>query len=167
MLTAIRSALLRRSLAGAVMLGGTLAACSAQAASFTMYRDPHCGCCTAWADHIADHKGGDETHRMETIDHPDMRAIKTEHRVPAELQSCHTAVVDGYVIEGHVPVADIERLLAERPAGVTGLAVPGMPMGSPGMEHGDHRQAHQVIAFGPEGRRVWASYPAQAGAVGS
>lgn len=167
MLTTIRSALLRRSLAGALMLGGGLAACSAQAASFTMYRDPNCGCCTAWADHIAGHKGGDQAHSVETIDHPDMRAVKAEHRVPADLQSCHTAVVEGYVIEGHVPAADVERLLAERPAGVTGLAVPGMPMGSPGMEHGDHRQAYQVFAFGPQGRQVWASYPAQPGAAGS
>ncbi len=68
-------------------------------------------------------------------------------------------------LEGHVPAADIERLLAERPAGVTGLAVAGMPMGSPGMEHGDHRQAYQVIAFGPEGRSVWANYPANHGSA--
>ncbi|MBU2340286.1 MAG: DUF411 domain-containing protein, partial [Alphaproteobacteria bacterium] len=64
----------------------------------------------------------------------------------------------------HVPTADIERLLAERPEGVTGLAVPGMPMGSPGMEHGAHRQAYQVVAFGPEGIKLWANYPAQAAA---
>lgn len=163
MLANIRSAVLRRSLAGALMLGGTLAACSAQAATFTMYRDASCGCCTAWADHI---EHGDD-HTVETIDHPDMRAVKAEHGVPARLQSCHTAIVEGYVIEGHVPTADIERLLAERPAGVAGLAVPGMPMGSPGMEHGDHRQAYQVVAFGPGGMKVWSSYPAQTGAAGS
>ena len=157
MLAIIRSAVLRRSLAGAFMLGGSLAACSAQAANFTMYRDASCGCCTAWADHVAH---GDD-HSVETIDHPDMRAVKAEHGVPAQLQSCHTAIVEGYVIEGHVPAADIERLLAERPTGVTGLAVPGMPMGSPGMEHGGHRQAYQVVAFGPAGMTVWASYPAQ------
>ena len=97
---------------------------------------------------------------MKAVDHPDMASVKTENGVPGDLQSCHTAIVEGYVIEGHVPVADVERLLVERPAGVKGLAVAGMPMGSPGMEHGNHRQAFQVIAFGPEGRSVWASYPA-------
>lgn len=163
MLATIRSAVLRRSLAGALMMGGTLVACSAQAASFTMYRDVSCGCCIAWADHIAQ---GD-AHSVETVNHPDMRAVKAQYGVPDDLQSCHTAIVEGYVIEGHVPTADIERLLAERPAGVTGLAVPGMPVGSPGMEHGNHRQAYQVIAFGPEGRQVWASYPAQVAAAGS
>jgi len=79
--------------------------------------------------------------------------------VPRRMVSCHTALVDGYVIEGHVPAADIARLLEERPAGVKGLAVPGMPMGSPGMDMGGHKQAFQVIAFGEKGRSVFASYP--------
>ena len=96
---------------------------------------------------------------MKTIDRTDMNVVKAEHGVPGDLRSCHTMIADGYVIEGHVPAADVERLLAERPAGVTGLAVAGMPMGAPGMEHGDHRQSFQVIAFGPEGRSVWATYP--------
>ena len=137
-----------------------LAACAgaAQAASFTMFRDPNCGCCLAWAEHMEQ----GEKHQIETVDHPDMRAVKTQRGVPDDLRSCHTMIAEGYVIEGHVPAADVERLLAERPEGVTGLAGAGMPMGSPGMEHGDHRQAYQVIAFGPEGRSVWASYPASA-----
>lgn len=140
-----------------------LAACTtaAQAAEITMYRDPNCGCCLAWADHM---EQGDR-HSVKAVDHPDMGAIKAENGVPNDLRSCHTAIVEGYVIEGHVPAADIARLLEERPAGVTGLAVAGMPMGSPGMEHGDHRQAYQVIAFGPEGRSVWASYPASHGSA--
>tara|TARA_B100000678_G_C18121363_1_gene466777 strand:- start:270 stop:755 length:486 start_codon:yes stop_codon:yes gene_type:complete len=140
-----------------------LAACTtaAQAAEITMYRDPNCGCCLAWAKHM---EQGDR-HDVTSVDHPDMSAVKVERGVPNDLRSCHTAIVKGYVIEGHVPAADIERLLAERPAGVTGLAVAGMPMGSPGMEHGDHRQAYQVIAFGPGGRSVWASYPANQGSA--
>ena len=148
----------RRSIAS--MAAFLLAACAgaAQAASFTMYRDPNCGCCLSWADHME--QGG--KHEVETIDHPDMRAVKTQRGVPGDLRSCHTVIADGYVIEGHVPAADVERLLAERPEGVTGLAVAGMPMGSPGMEHGDHRQPYQVIAFGPAGRSVWASYPGNA-----
>ena len=155
MISSLGSALSRRTLAGSLALGAALTACAAQAASLTMYRDANCGCCLAWAGHVE--RGG--VHDVEAVNHADMAAVKAAHGVPADLLSCHTAVVDGYVIEGHVPVADIERLLAERPAGVAGLAVAGMPVGSPGMEHGDHRQAYQVIAFGPDGRKVWSSYP--------
>ncbi|WP_228244124.1 DUF411 domain-containing protein [Porphyrobacter sp. GA68] len=154
MISAIRSAVFRRTLAGSLVLGTALTACAAQAATYTMYRDPNCGCCLAWAKHV---EAGD-AHDVQTVDHPDMAQVKAERGVPADLQSCHTMIADGYVIEGHVPAADIERLLREKPAGVTGLAVAGMPMGSPGMEHGDHREAYQVIAFGPEGRSVFASY---------
>ena len=143
-----------------VTLLGTmaLAACTgaAQAATFTMYRDPFCGCCLAWAEHI-EH---DDRHEVETIDHPNMLEVKSEHGVPGDLRSCHTMLAEGYVIEGHVPIADIERLLKERPEGVTGLAVAGMPIGSPGMEQGNVQQPFQVIAFGPDGRKVWSSYPA-------
>ena len=155
MISSLGSALSRRTLAGSLALGAALTACAAQAASLTMYRDANCGCCLAWAGHVE--RGG--VHDVEAVNHTDMAAVKAAHGVPADLLSCHTAVVDGYVIEGHVPVADIERLLAERPEGVAGLAGAGMPVGSPGMEHGDHRQAYQVIAFGPDGRKVWSSYP--------
>ncbi|MEO9623335.1 MAG: DUF411 domain-containing protein [Qipengyuania citrea] len=155
MISSLGSALSRRTLAGSLALGAALTACAAQAASLTIYRDANCGCCLAWAGHVE--RGG--VHDVEAVNHADMAAVKAAHGVPADLLSCHTAVVDGYVIEGHVPVADIERLLAERPEGVAGLAVAGMPVGSPGMEHGDHRQAYQVIAFGPDGRKVWSSYP--------
>ena len=156
MISYLRMAIARRTMAGSLVLGTALTACAAQAASFTMYRDANCGCCLAWAQHV---EGSDENH-VKAVDHPDMASVKAENGVPGDLQSCHTAIVEGYVIEGHVPVADVERLLVERPAGVKGLAVAGMPMGSPGMEHGNHRQAFQVIAFGPQGRSVWASYPA-------
>ena len=81
--------------------------------------------------------------------------------VPADLVSCHTAVIGGYVIEGHVPARDIARLLEQRPKGVKGLAVAGMPLGSPGMEAGGRVQPYQVIAFGDAGRRVFANYPAK------
>lgn len=154
MLSAIRSALFRRGVAGAVVLGAALTACVAQAASYTMYRDPNCGCCLDWAKHV---EQGD-AHDVKTVDHANMAQVKAERGVPADLQSCHTMIADGYVIEGHVPAADIARLLRERPKGVTGLAVAGMPLGSPGMEHGDHRQPYQVIAFGPKGRSVFATY---------
>mgnify|MGYP003702801577 FL=1 len=89
----------------------------------------------------------------------DLTKVKRDHQVPPQLQSCHTAVVDGYVIEGHVPVAEVERLLEERPA-IAGLAVPGMPVGSPGMEvDGADAQPYDVIAFDKEGQtQIFASY---------
>lgn len=147
-------ALLRRLRTAATLL--LLAACTAaQAASYTMYRDPSCGCCKAWASHV--HEGMDAEVAVE--DHPDMLAVKDRLGVPEDLRSCHTMEVDGYVIEGHVPAREIARLLEERPAGVRGLAVPGMPVGSPGMEMGGRTQPFQVVAFGDGGRSVFASYP--------
>ncbi|MHB9878767.1 DUF411 domain-containing protein [Pacificimonas sp. ICDLI1SI03] len=154
MIAAIRLVVFRRTLAGSLVLCSALSACAAQAATYTMYRDPNCGCCLDWAEHVE--QGG--TNKVTAINHPDMAQVKTERGVPADLRSCHTMIADGYVIEGHVPEADISRLLSERPENVTGLAVAGMPMGSPGMEHGDHRQPYEVIAFGPEGRSVFATY---------
>jgi len=136
-----------------------LSACTgaAQAATFTMFRDPECGCCKAWAAHVQQ----GEKHEVATVDHPDMASVKAQHGVPDDLRSCHTMIADGYVIEGHVPAADIERLLSEKPGWVQGLAVAGMPLGSPGMEAGGRVQSYQVVAFGNGRREVFASYPAK------
>lgn len=92
-------------------------------------------------------------------DAADLTAIKTQYHVPLTLYSCHTAIVDGYVIEGHVPVADMERLLRERPE-ISGIAVAGMPLGSPGMPtNGAVAQPYDVVAFDESGPlAVWASY---------
>ena len=136
----------------------TLVGVAHAAQAIEVFRSESCGCCLAWAEHI---ERGDK-HEVKAVAHPDMAKVKAAKGVPADLQSCHTAIVEGYVIEGHVPAADVERLLAERPAGVKGLAVAGMPIGSPGMEHGNHRQPFQVVALGAEGRSVWASYPGSA-----
>ena len=146
-------------------LGLSIAACAgaAQATSIAMYRDPNCGCCLAWLSHANEHFAKlDGQLTSKTINSENIAAVKATNGVPADLVSCHTAIVDGMVIEGHVPAADIERLLAERPDGITGLAGAGMPLGSPGMEMGNRRQAYQVIAFGPGKRMVWSSYPASA-----
>ncbi|GGD49181.1 DUF411 domain-containing protein [Erythrobacter arachoides] len=134
-----------------------LAACSqaAQAATYEMFRDPNCGCCLAWVRHV----DAAVAESVTVTDSTDMGALKDRLGVPQELRSCHTMVVEGYVIEGHVPAEDIARLLAERPEGVTGLAVPGMPVGSPGMEMGDRVQPYQVIAFGEAGMSVFATHP--------
>ena len=144
-----------RDMSGAGLLLLSLAACStaAQAASYTMYRDAGCGCCLKWADHAAEGLDAEVT-----SENADMQMVKDLHGVPTELRSCHTMIVEGYVIEGHVPAEAIRKLLREKPDNVTGLAVPGMPVGSPGMEHEDLKQPYQVIAFGPKGQRVFASY---------
>ncbi|HEY9093047.1 DUF411 domain-containing protein [Parasphingorhabdus sp.] len=133
-----------------------LAACTTavSAAPIVMYRDAGCGCCLKWADHAETNMDREITVKDETS----MRARKTALGVPPKLVSCHTAVIDGYVIEGHVPAADIKRLLETRPAGVKGLAVAGMPVGSPGMEYQNQTQPYQVIALGDDGQRVFASY---------
>ena len=93
-----------------------------------VYKSPSCGCCTKWVAHLRSHGFAVETKDTDNVDE-----VKARHRVPGQLRSCHTALVAGYVIEGHVPAADVQRLLNERPA-VLGLAVAGMPIGSPGME---------------------------------
>ena len=95
------------------------------------------------------------------VDRADMAQIKKARGVPANLASCHTMTVAGYVIEGHVPAKEIARLLKEKPKGVTGIAVPGMPLGSPGMEapgHEQHYQPYKVVSFGKAGIRTYASY---------
>lgn len=111
----------------------------------TVYKTPTCGCCSLWVDHLR----GDGF-RVETVDLDDVSPIKESRGVPAHLGSCHTAVVGDYVVEGHVPAADVRRLLAEAPE-AAGLAVPGMPVGSPGMEHGDHFQPYDVMLIGRDG----------------
>lgn len=95
-----------------------------------MHKNPGCGCCDLWAEHLRSHG-----FTVESIDDPKIFAFKEEKNIPASLMSCHTALVEGYVIEGHVPANDILKLLKEKPENVTALAVPGMPLGSPGMEH--------------------------------
>ena len=118
----------------------------------TVYKTPTCGCCRLWVDHVRAHG-----FRATTTDIADVTPVKATHKVPSDLQSCHTALIGGYVVEGHVPAADIQRLLRERPD-IIGLAVPGMPSGSPGMENGTV-EAYEVIAMGKDGsRKVWAKH---------
>ncbi len=122
-------------------------AASARSAPMTVYRDPSCGCCEAWAG-IAKQAG----YQVSLIDRPDMPAIKAKLGVPEALVSCHTATVADFTLEGHVPMAYVARLLEEKPRGVRGLAVAGMPRGSPGMEMPDgSKDAYQVMAFDADG----------------
>lgn len=123
-------------------------AASDEGKALLVYRDPECGCCEAWAE-IARDAG----YAVTVENRADMAAVKARYGVPADLASCHTAIVAGYAIEGHVPMPHIARLLRERPDAVKGLAVPGMPRGSPGMEMPDGSQDDfEVMAFDAEGR---------------
>ncbi len=111
-----------------------------------MYKPPTCECCTGWAEHLRKDGFSVVVNKRE-----DMDAIKTKFGVTKKLASCHTAIVDGYVIEGHVPAADVERLLKERPD-IVGLTAPGMPMKSPGMQAiGQKPQGYAVLAFDKDG----------------
>ncbi|MFN3347355.1 DUF411 domain-containing protein [Pseudorhodoplanes sp.] len=119
----------------------------------TVNKDPNCGCCDAWVEHLR--SAGFAT---ETLDSAAINRVKAKLGVPRELASCHTAEVDGYVIEGHVPASAIRRLLAERPQ-AKGLAVPNMPVGSPGMEvEGSPPEEYTVFLFGKFGSRPYAKF---------
>jgi hypothetical protein len=120
-----------------------------------VYKTPLCGCCVAWVEHMRS-----AGFRVEATDIADLRPIKNKFGVLPELWSCHSAVIDGYVIEGHVPERELIRLLRDRPKAI-GLAVPGMPVGSPGMEQGSRRDPFQVILFSSTRLSVFAEYPPQ------
>jgi hypothetical protein len=117
----------------------------------TVHRDPGCGCCGAWIEHLR--RAGFPVKVVQTRD---LASVRKRLNVPADLGSCHTAEVQGYVVEGHVPAAAVRQLLAQKPEAV-GLAVPGMPIGSPGME-GGAAETYEVVLFGPQGRRTFARY---------
>jgi len=116
------------------------------AAEVTVYMSPTCGCCKEWVKHLQTNGFSVTAHNVD-----DIMVAKKTNGVPAALGSCHTAKVDGYVIEGHVPASDIKRLLKERPP-VLGLAVPGMPVGSPGMEQGGRKDRYDVLTFDKQGK---------------
>jgi hypothetical protein len=121
-----------------------------------VYKSATCGCCANWVKHLE--AAGFTAHVTELSDDA-LAEFKTKRQIPRPAQSCHTAIVDGYVLEGHVPAADLQRLLKERPK-VAGVAVPGMPIGSPGMEvQGVKPQPFDVVTFDAKGTTaVFASH---------
>lgn len=136
-----------------LLLAWARAGAAADLPKMVVFKDPSCGCCADWVDHVR--AAG---FPAEVIESAEMNAHKLRLRVPAALASCHTAEVGGYVVEGHVPAEAIVRLLDLRPA-ATGLAVPGMPVGSPGMEvPGMAPDAYDVVLFGPGGQSRFARY---------
>ncbi|MBL8224976.1 MAG: DUF411 domain-containing protein [Chromatiales bacterium] len=137
----------RRTVLAGIVLGAAglpLARAADAAPVLQVWRTPTCGCCGAWVRHM-------ETNgfRVEVTMQDDLSAIKAKHGVPRSLESCHTGVVGGYVVEGHVPAGDVKRLLRERPP-VAGLVVPGMPAGSPGME-GPVSEPYATLALAADG----------------
>ncbi len=149
----------RRTFLNFALLAGALPLWShaAKRPAVTVYKTPSCGCCHEWIAHL-------QQNGFEVVanDVPDTSPYRSRFGVPKELASCHTGVIDGYALEGHVPASDIRRLLAERPK-ARGLSVPGMPVGSPGMEvEGTRRDAFDVVLFADDGgRKVWQHYPAK------
>jgi len=136
------------ALALSIALAAIVAAAPAlaDATRIQVYKSPTCGCCTKWIEHL-EANGFEVT----STDVANVDPVKQMNGVPARLASCHTALVEGYVIEGHVPATDIRKLLDAKPK-IAGLAVPGMPMGSPGMEMEGHRpDRYDVVAFGADG----------------
>ncbi|MCK7499087.1 MAG: DUF411 domain-containing protein [Comamonadaceae bacterium] len=121
-----------------------------------VWKSPTCGCCGAWVDHMRQAGFAVQVHEVADID-----ASRARLGMPAAYGSCHTARVGDYLLEGHVPAADVKRMLAARPVAI-GLAVPGMPVGSPGMEMGRQRDAYDVLLVERNGRaRVFAKYDAR------
>lgn len=133
----------------AVAVRGVVGVASAAATEVVVWKSPSCGCCEGWVQHMRAAGYALTVHDVDDVD-----PVKARLGVPASLQSCHTALVNGYVLEGHVPAHSVARLLRERPA-AKGLAVPGMPQGAPGMETG-MKDAYAVVLFGtPNGQTIY------------
>ncbi|MBJ7404303.1 MAG: DUF411 domain-containing protein [Bradyrhizobium sp.] len=144
----------RRSLVrlmAAAALGWPAAAAFGEETTITVHKDPNCGCCSGWVQHLRD---SDFVVRIEET--ADLDRMRTRLGVPPDLAACHTAEIGGFLVEGHVPADAIRRLLLARP-NARGIAVPGMPVGSPGME-GARQQPYTVVLFGAEGRRPFMRF---------
>ena len=120
-----------------------------------MHKNPGCACCDIWADHLRSYGFS-----VTSIEDPKILGFKADYGIPDPLMSCHTAVIDGYFVEGHVPARDILRLLKEKPEAVTGIAVPGMPLGSPGMEHSRPQDFNTIALLSDGSAYVFESHEA-------
>ncbi len=138
----------------AVKAAASAARTTATSPKVEVHKSPSCGCCGAWVEHMREHGFETATHNVDNLD-----GIKKRVGVPYGLGSCHTAEVGGYFIEGHVPAAEVKRLLTEKPK-AKGLTVPRMPIGSPGMESGDRVDPYEVLLVHEDGTTsVYAKYP--------
>jgi hypothetical protein len=144
----------RRSFLGLIAvatLGGLARPAFSAEPVIKVHKDPNCGCCSSWVQHLRD-----AGFMVEVDDAADLPSVRRRLGVPPDLAACHTAEVSGYILEGHVPAMAVNRLLTERPKAL-GLAVPGMPVGSPGME-GGHPEPYTVVLFGPAGRTTFMRF---------
>ncbi|MBW4664596.1 MAG: DUF411 domain-containing protein [Chroococcus sp. CMT-3BRIN-NPC107] len=136
-----------------VIFSTNSSAIAANLPTATVYRDPACTCCGGWMKHLQA-----QGFSVKNVPTTDMIAFKQQHGVTDDLASCHTAIIDGYIVEGHIPGDDIKRLLAQKPD-ITGVAVPGMPVGTPGMESGNVRDSYAVVSFDKLGQtKVFKQY---------
>ena len=133
------------ALAGMVVVGPS-DRLPAQGPAMTVYKTPTCGCCAKWVDHVK--AAG---FKVQVQDMDDLTEIKQASGVPIPVRTCHTGVVGNYVIEGHVPADLVKKMLSEKPK-AAGIAVPGMPVGSPGMESGNEKVAYDVLLFDKTGK---------------
>ena len=115
----------------------------------TVYKSKYCGCCGEWVKHMENNG-----FKVNVIETEALNEVKIKYNVPAPLASCHTAIIGNFIVEGHTPASSIKRFLKEAPKDAIGLAVPGMPLGSPGMEQGNMKQPYDVLAFDKQGHTV-------------
>ncbi|CAB1275038.1 conserved protein of unknown function [Candidatus Nitrosacidococcus tergens] len=121
--------------------------------NITVYRDPSCGCCEEWIKHLEK-----SNFTVKEVKTNNVQAIKQEQSIPPELSSCHTAVIEGYTVEGHVPADDIKKLLIDKPD-IIGLTVPRMPTGTPGMEMGNRKDPFKVLQINKDGTtQIFSEY---------
>lgn len=141
------------AIAFTILLATTTSAFAANLPEVTMYRDPACTCCGGWMKHMES-----QGFKVKNVPTADIFTFKHEQGVTDDLASCHTAIIDGYVVEGHVPSDDVKRLVAEKPD-IKGIAVPGMPVGTPGMEMGNKKDSYAVVSFDKQGQtKVFKQY---------
>jgi hypothetical protein len=146
----------RRALLGSAALASLALsrATAAEPVHIAVTKGPGCECCEGWAKHLRANG-----YTVSVTEAEDLDAVKTKLGIPEDLRTCHTGQIGEYLLEGHVPAVAVGYLLREKPEGMIGVAVPGMPVGSPGMEvKGAKLDEYSVILFGPAGRRVWARY---------
>jgi hypothetical protein len=137
---------IRRLVLVAFAAAAAFVSSAANAVELTVHKSPYCGCCAKWIEHVEKHG-----FTVKIVETEEMMAVKKRLGVPDKMASCHTTQVGGYFVEGHVPAADIKRLLAEKPK-AAGIAVPGMPAGAPGMEMGSQRQPYATMIVGKNGQ---------------
>ena len=137
---------MRKTLLGTLAFAAMFVGTAAHAATLTVYKSPSCGCCAKWIEHVEAHGFS-----VNVIPTEDMMAVKKRLGIPDGVMSCHTTKAGNYVVEGHVPAADIKRLLAQKPK-AHGIAVAGMPVGSPGMDFGNQRQPYATMLIGLDGK---------------